>query len=91
MSNLIYKLQALSLINECYRHQMDLATNGIIVNDAIKYVQDKMDHLNNQEKKLLQDIKDKGNAEAEAEVKATGEDSLRGLEEQQEQTHNQIF
>jgi hypothetical protein len=37
---------------------MDLTTNGIVVTDAIKYVQSKMDHLNNQEKKLLQDIKE---------------------------------
>ena len=53
------KLQALSLISDCYKYQMDLTTNGIIVNDAIKYVQGKMDHLNTAEKKLLQDIKTK--------------------------------
>lgn len=50
------RLQALSLINDCYKYQMDLSTNGIIVTDAIKYVQDKMDHLNATEKKVLQDI-----------------------------------
>jgi hypothetical protein len=61
------KLQALSLISEIYRHQMDLATNGVVITDAIKYVNGKMDHLNNQEKKLLQDIKDKGEAESEEE------------------------
>jgi hypothetical protein len=33
-----------------------LVSNGVIVNDAIKYVQGKMDHLNTEEKKLLQDI-----------------------------------
>jgi hypothetical protein len=65
------KLQALSLISEVYRHQMDLATNGVVVTDAIKYVNGKMDHLNNQEKKLLQDIKDKGDTEAEAEEDIT--------------------
>ena len=54
------KLQALSLISECYRYQMDLSTNGVVVTDAIKYVQGKMDHLNATEKKLLQDTKDKG-------------------------------
>ena len=43
---------------------MDLSTNGVVVTDAIKYVQGKMDHLNTEEKKLLQDIKDKGEAEA---------------------------
>jgi hypothetical protein len=80
------RLQALSLISDCYKYQMDLTTNGIIVNDAIKYVNGKMDHLNNQEKKLLQDIKE--NTEAEAED--IGEvNSSPGLEEQQ--THNGIF
>jgi hypothetical protein len=38
---------------------MDLTTNGVIVTDAIKYVQDKMEHLNSQEKGLLQNIQQK--------------------------------
>jgi hypothetical protein len=33
---------------------MELTTNEVIVTDAIKYVQSKMDHLNTAEKKLLQ-------------------------------------
>jgi hypothetical protein len=37
---------------------MDLATNGIVVIDAIKYVNAKMDHLNVQERERLQDIKE---------------------------------
>jgi hypothetical protein len=36
---------------------MELTTNGVVITDAIKYVQGKMGHLNNQEKRLLQDIK----------------------------------
>ena len=83
------KLQALSLISDCYKYQMDLSTNGIIVTDAIKYVNSKMDHLNTTEKKLLQDIKDKGDTEAEAEDKGLSENSERELEEQA--THNGIF
>jgi hypothetical protein len=38
-------------------------TNGVVVTDAIKYVNRKMEHLNNQEKKILLDIKDKESAE----------------------------
>ena len=38
---------------------MDLTTGGVIVTDAIKYVQGRMDHLNTTEKKLLQDVKQK--------------------------------
>ena len=39
------RIQALSLISDCYKYQMDLSTNGIIVTDAIKYVNSKMDHF----------------------------------------------
>lgn len=55
-----------------------------------------MDHLNNQEKKLLQDIKNKGMEEDTKDIEDTGEvnsgnsgNSSPGLEEQQ--THNGIF
>jgi hypothetical protein len=37
---------------------MDLTTNGLVITDAIKYVQGKMDHLNKAEKALLKDIKE---------------------------------
>ena len=52
--------------------------------NAIKYVNGKMEHLNNQEKKLLQDIKEDAEAEDTEEV-----NSSPRLEEQQ--THNGVF
>jgi hemerythrin-like domain-containing protein len=55
---------------------MHLTTNGVVITDAIKYVNGKMEHLNKQEKEILQDIKE----EAEAE----------GLDTEQ-QTHNTVF
>jgi hypothetical protein len=82
------KLQALSLISDCYKYQMDLTTNGVVVTDAIKYVNGKMDHLNNQEK-LLQDTKEED--EAKADDKGLSNNSEMELEEQQQQTHNGIF
>ena len=33
-----------------------MMTNGVVITDAIKYVQGKMDQLNNQEKKPLHHI-----------------------------------
>ena len=51
-------LKARDIANDCYKHIMDLTTNGVVVTDAIKYVQGKMDHLNKVEKKILQDIKE---------------------------------
>jgi uncharacterized membrane protein YukC len=59
------RLQALSLINDCYKYQMDLTTNGVVITDAIKYVNSKMDHLNTTEKQLLQDINQKKEEEEE--------------------------
>jgi hypothetical protein len=60
---------------------MELATNGVVITDAIKYVNGKLDHLNKQEKEILQDIK--GDTEDEDTTKG------EGLEEQE--THNGIF
>jgi hypothetical protein len=46
-------LQARAIAIDCYKHIMDLTTNGVVVTDAIKYVQGKMDHLNKVEKNNL--------------------------------------
>ncbi len=37
------KLQALALANDCYKYKMDLVTNGVVITDAIKFVQQKKD------------------------------------------------
>jgi hypothetical protein len=59
------RLQALALINDCNKYKMDLTTNGVVITDAIKYVQGKMDHLNKTEKALLQDIKKRNTRQTE--------------------------
>jgi hypothetical protein len=38
-------LQALSLINDYNKHKMDLTTNGIVITDAIKFVQTNKENL----------------------------------------------
>ena len=38
-------LQALSLINDCNKYKMDLTTNGVVITDAIKYVQSNKEKL----------------------------------------------
>ena len=72
------RLQGLALINDSYKYLMDLTTNGVVVTDAIKYVQGQMDHLNKSEKALLQDIK-------EDKYKEQGEDT------EEQKTTNGIF
>jgi hypothetical protein len=44
------KLQAFTQLNEGYKFKMDLTTNGVVITDAIKYVQSKMNHLSETEK-----------------------------------------
>ena len=48
------KLQALALINDVNKYRTELVTNGVIVNDALHVVQSKMEHLNGEEKRLLE-------------------------------------
>jgi Mg2+/citrate symporter len=33
------RIQALALANDCYKYIMDLTTNGVVITDAIKFVQ----------------------------------------------------
>ena len=39
------RLQALALASDCYKYKMDLATNGVIITDIIKFVQQKKEEL----------------------------------------------
>ena len=39
-------LQALALINDCNKYKMDLTTNGVVITDAIKFVQTNKEKLN---------------------------------------------
>jgi hypothetical protein len=57
------KLQAFAQLTEGYRYIIELTTGGVIITDAIKYVQGQMNHLNKTEKALLQDIKQEKNGE----------------------------
>jgi hypothetical protein len=63
----------LALINDVNKYRTELVTNGVIVNDALRIVQSKMEHLNGEggEKKLLHDIKEDVEAEFESEEVTT--------------------
>jgi len=39
------RLQALSLANDCYKYKMELMTNGAVVADALRYVEQKQNEL----------------------------------------------
>jgi uncharacterized protein (UPF0335 family) len=53
------------------KHKIDLATNGTIISDALKSIQSKMDNLNGEQKRLLQDIKEDFNSLPEPEEEET--------------------
>ena len=44
-SNPRIKLQARAIANDCYKYIMDLTTNGVVITDAIKFVQSNKDKL----------------------------------------------
>jgi hypothetical protein len=48
------KLQALTLINDCNKYKMELATIGVVISDAIKFVTRQQEQLQKiEEIKLL--------------------------------------
>jgi hypothetical protein len=53
----------LANLQKGYRYIIEVTTGGVIITDAIKYVQGQMEHLNNQEKKILRDIRDRWKVE----------------------------
>ena len=38
-------LQALALINDCNKYKMDLTTNGVVITDAIRFIQTNKEKL----------------------------------------------
>ena len=71
-------LQALSLINDCYKCIMDLTTNGVVITDAIKFVQ------TNKEK--ISATKKEDNNNKESKEPDYDEDKAQSEEKQEEET-----
>jgi len=71
-------LQALALINDCNKYKMDLTTNGVVITDAIKFVQTNKEILMSTEKE------DNGRKESEEPDHEDDKDQLG--EEQEEKT-----
>ena len=79
------RIQALALANDCYKYIMDLTTNGVVITDAIKFVQ------TNKGKLMSKKEDDK-----ESEEPDYDEDKDQLEEEQEEkeglkETNNQVF
>ena len=79
-------LQALALINDCDKYKMDLTTNGVVITDAIKFVQTNKEKListkedDNKESKELDYDEDKEELEEKQEE-----------ETERQETTNKVF
>ena len=71
-------LQALSLINDCNKYKMDLTTNGVVITDAIKFVQ------TNKEKLTMSTKEENGSEESKEPDYDEDKDQLE--EKQEEET-----
>jgi hypothetical protein len=80
-------LQALDLINDCNKYIMDLTTNGVVITDAIKFVQTNKEKLTMSSKEDDKESKDPDYDEDE------DKDQLEEKQEEEtgEQTTNQVF
>jgi predicted ribonuclease YlaK len=86
------KLQALALANDCNKYKMDLTTNGVVLTDAIKFVQ------TNKKKLTISTKQDNGSKESKepdyVEVKEQLEEEQEektGELREEKKTTNQVF
>jgi orotate phosphoribosyltransferase-like protein len=52
------KLQALTLISDCNKYKMDLTTNGSLIMDSVKIVEDRLNHLNKEQEPTETEIEE---------------------------------
>jgi hypothetical protein len=76
-------LQALALINDCNKYKMDLTTNGVVITDAIKFVQ------TNREKLTMSTKGEENNGSKESKEPDYDEDKKQLEGEQEKETENQ--
>jgi hypothetical protein len=83
------RLQALALINDCYKYIMDLTTNGVVITDAIKFVQTNKEKLTTMSKK-----EDNDNNDSEEPDYDEDQDQLEEEQEKEsgeQETTNKVF
>ena len=82
------RIQALALANDCYKYIMDLTTNGVVIIDAIKFVQTNKEKLT-MSKKEDKESKEPDYNEDEDQLEEKQEEETGELRE--ETTTNQVF
>jgi predicted transcriptional regulator len=84
-------LQALALINDCNKYKMDLTTNGVVITDALKFVQTNKEKLTTMYSK-----EDNGSKESKEPDYDEDKDQLEEKQEEEtgeieKGTTNQVF
>jgi hypothetical protein len=84
-------LQALALINDCDKYKMDLTTSGVVITDAIKFVQSNKDKLtmSSKEEDNGKESKEPDYGEGKEQLEEKQEEETGELKE--ETTTNQVF
>jgi hypothetical protein len=87
------RLQVLSLINDCYKYIMDLTTNGVVITDAIKFVQTNREKLATMSSKEEEDSKESKEPDYDEDKDQLEErqEEEAGEIDQGETTTNQVF
>jgi predicted transcriptional regulator len=80
-------LQALALINDCNKYKMDLTTNGVVITDAIKFVQTNKEKLSKSTKEENKESKEPDYGEVKVQLEEEQQDETG----EQETTTNQVF
>jgi hypothetical protein len=84
-------LQALALINDCNKYKMDLTTNGVVITDAIKFVQTNKEKLTISAKKGGDDKESKEPHHDEVDDKKLEEKHEGEIGNLKKETTNQVF
>ena len=79
------KLQARAIANDCYRYIMNLTTNGVVITDAIKFVQ------TNKEKLTTMSTKEEDNGKESKEPDYDNDKEQLEEELEEETTTIQVF
>jgi hypothetical protein len=83
------RLQALALANDCYKYKMDLVTNGVVITDAIKFVQQKKQELNRMNSDKV--VSGEGEEEGKRSKEEEKEEALDSDNAELDNTKNKVF
>ena len=82
------KLQARAIANDCYKYIMDLTTNGVVITDAIRFVQTNKEKLTMSTKEDDKESKEPDYDEDKDQLEEKQEEETGELKEE---TTNQVF